>query len=432
MRQSLLTCARSRGELATVRKHRSNWVADYRDQYGKRHRERPEGRFENMALQRVAAQALLARRLEEIDRLSYQPKSERLTFDQACDQYLASRVNVRPSTARSYRQLIDAYLRPYFGKRRLHQVSPTDVEAFRTALTQGYPPPIAEAFAARRMAANPRLSHARAKSRLSNEKPGIRTINKCLTLLVMLFNYAARHRWVEFNPAEHVEKVRGPRICDATPMDSNVLAPAEVKRFLDAADSGRRDREGKLITNNYRLVFELAVLTGMRQGEILGAQWGDIDWNSSQLLVRRSWKEGAFHDPKTRSSQRRIDLPSTLLRSLREWRLACPKGEHDLIVPNLDGNPMSHANLLQRGFYPALRRAGLRKIRFHDLRHTFASLMIANGEDIVRVSRMLGHASPNVTLNVYSHMLPKEHYGSSDRLVELIHGQSPRPVTQCA
>jgi integrase len=83
---------------------------------------------------------------------------------------------------------------------------------------------------------------------------------------------------------------------------------------------------------------------------------------------------------------------------------------------------MSHTNLLQRGFYPALRRAGLRKIRFHDLRHTFASLMISNGEDIVRVSRMMGHANASITLNIYSHLVPKERDGSGDRLASLVFG----------
>jgi integrase len=67
------------------------------------------------------------------------------------------------------------------------------------------------------------------------------------------------------------------------------------------------------------------------------------------------------------------------------------------------------------------------QIRFHDLRHTFASLMIANGKDIVRVSRMLGHASPTITLKVYSHMLPKQHYGSSKRLVDMVFGGANEP-----
>ena len=91
-----------------------------------------------------------------------------------------------------------------------------------------------------------------------------------------------------------------------------------------------------------------------------------------------------------------------------------------LVFPNLAGNLMSNTNLLQRGFYPALRRAGLRKIRFHDLRHTYAPLLIASGEDIVRVSRLLGHSSPTVTLNVYAHMLPTEHYQAAERLADLV------------
>lgn len=167
----------------------------------------------------------------------------------------------------------------------------------------------------------------------------------------------------------------------------------------------------------------------MRSGELRGLQWTDIDWNSRQIHVRRSWKEGAYHQPKTQASLRRIDLPEFLITELREWRLACPNGEDDLIFPNLAGRPMSSTNLLQRGFYPALRRAGLRKIRFHDLRHTFASLLIASGEDIVRVSRLLGHASPTITLNVYSHMLPKEHYGGADRLADLVLGPDNRQAS---
>ena len=93
-----------------------------------------------------------------------------------------------------------------------------------------------------------------------------------------------------------------------------------------------------------------------------------------------------------------------------------------IIFPNLDGQPMNYGNLMQRGFHPALKRAGIRRIRFHDLRHTFASLLISNGEDIVRVSRLMGHANASFTLNVYSHMLPREHDPGGDRLASLVFG----------
>lgn len=406
--------------MATVRKFKGNWVADYRDQWGKRHREKPDGTFENKALQQKAAQTLLARRLGEVERSAFVPANAKPTFSEVCAEYLTSKVNIRSTTRRSYSSIVELYLIPYFGDRKIHQIATADIERFRNALSNCLPAPIAEAFVARQLNARPGLTAARAKQRMGRLKPGIRTINKALTLLVMVFNYAAKHRWVDYNPAEFVEKIRPPVDENGQSTDLNILTPDEVRLLLEAADEPRRGQDGVMISNNYRLLLKCAVFTGMRQGEILGLQWGDIDWNSQQLHVRRAWKEGAFHQPKTTNSLRRIDLPSTLLVELREWRLACPRGKHDLVFPNLQGNPMSHANLLQRGFCPALRRAGLRKIRFHDLRHTFASLLIANGEDVVRVSRLLGHASPTITLNVYSHMLPKEHYGSADRLADIV------------
>src|SRR5260370_14360271 len=170
-------------------------------------------------------------------------------------------------------------------------------------------------------------------------------------------------------------------------------------------------------------MISFAVCSGCRVGEILGAAWNHIDWKSGQFHVRRAFREGQFQEPKTRTSYRRLTLPTFLLKELKVWRLACPNSPHDLVFPNLDGQPMSHANLLQRGFYPALKRAGLRRIRFHDLRHTYASLMIRNGEDIVVVSRLLGHANASFTFNVYCHMLPRKRNPISDRLASLVFGK---------
>lgn len=402
--------------MAAVRKYRGRWVADFRDQHGARRIEVPAGSFENAAQERLAAQALLTKRLAEVARGQHQPASLRPTFSEVCDRYVEAKVNLRPSTLRSYRGLIEMYLRPYFGKWKVQTITPADVERFRFELAQGAPGPVGAAFVQRTLAANPKLSQARAKRLASRTKPGVRTINKALTLLTMIFNYAARHRWVDYNAAEHVERLRDTRPLDERAIDGNILTPEEIRKLIDATEEGC-----------YRGIIQVAIFTGMRQGEILGLQWGDVDWNSRQIHVRRAWKEGAFTEPKTRNSVRRVDLPEFLVTEHKKWRLRCPKGELDLVFPNGAGNPESHSNLLARGFYPALRRAGLRKIRFHDLRHTFASLMLANGEDIVRVSRLLGHASPTITLNVYSHLLPREHYGSTDRLAQLVYGQPAAP-----
>lgn len=402
--------------MAKVVKRGRHWVADFKDETGKLYRLRPAGPFENSALEKIAAQELLTKRIGEIHNHKFVPPAARKDFSTLADDWLRSKVNVRAKTARGYRSVVDAYLRPYFGAAKIEEITTAAIERFRSELRVARPKVIADAAAGR--STNPGMAAARAKSHA--RKPGPRTVNKVLTVMVMIFNYAKKHEWVERNPAEFVEKVKSRD--GNSPVDQNILSPAEVARLIDAAAGPRRDAKGNLISNNYRLLIELAVWTGMRQGEVLGAQWGDIDWNTSQLYVRRAWTDGRFNEPKTPTSIRRVDLPKPLLNELRAWKLACPKGGDDLIVSNLDGRPMSHANLLQRGFYPALRRAGLRKIRFHDLRHTFASLQLARGADVVRVSRMLGHASPAITLNVYSHMLPKEHYGDADALYELVRG----------
>ena len=145
----------------------------------------------------------------------------------------------------------------------------------------------------------------------------------------------------------------------------DVLTPAEVAALREAATPASY-RSGELITNNYRLLISFAAFTGCRVGEILGAAWSHIDWETGQFHIRRTFKEGRFQEPKTRTSYRRLSLPAFLLKELKVWRLACPNSPYDLIFPNLDGKPMSHSNLMTRGFHPALKRAGIRRVRFHE------------------------------------------------------------------
>lgn len=123
--------------------------------------------------------------------------------------------------------------------------------------------------------------------------------------------------------------------------DENILTPDEVRRVVAASE------------DHHRLLIQAAAFTGMRQGELLGLRWRDIDWSSRQIHVRRAWKDGAFTQPKTRNSQHRVDVPDFLLHEPKKWRLRCPKGELDMVFSNGAGNPETPANVLQCGFYPA-------------------------------------------------------------------------------
>jgi integrase len=109
-------------------------------------------------------------------------------------------------------------------------------------------------------------------------------------------------------------------------------------------------------------------------------------WNSNTLYVRRVWRAKAFYEPETLTSRRLIELPPSLISELKVWHLACAKGEHDLIFPSASGKPEDAPKVLHCSLCPALRRAGLRKIRFHDLRHSAAGLLLSQGVDVVSVS----------------------------------------------
>jgi integrase len=133
----------------------------------------------------------------------------------------------------------------------------------------------------------------------------------------------------------------------------------------------------------------VAIQTGARQGEILGLKWSDFDWESKQVHIQRSFSKGEMFTTKTKGSIRKIDLGPSLIRELKKWKIACPANDQDLVFPNENGNPMNYTNMVNRHFFTALVDAKIAKklqngkiegrIRFHDLRHTYASLMIELG-----------------------------------------------------
>jgi hypothetical protein len=179
--------------MATVRFDRGHWVADYYDTNRRRRIERPKGHFEKATEELQAAQALLADRVAEVaDGLVHEGLG---TFEDAATRWLKSKVGIRPSTRRSYQQLLSCYLIPYFSNRTLRLIQVTDIERFRTELSAGIPDSIKQALVARLLKAKPGLAEARAKQRASEVKLSSRSINKALTVLSMVFNYAMRNQW---------------------------------------------------------------------------------------------------------------------------------------------------------------------------------------------------------------------------------------------
>ena len=164
----------------------------------------------------------------------------------------------------------------------------------------------------------------------------------------------------------------------------------------------------------YPLLFT-AIFTGMRKGEILALTWDSINWITQKITVDKNYTHGGLGTPKS-SKIRVIDMSNELAKVLKEWRLACPHSELNLVFPNSNGNYQSTDNLAKRRFLPALNRAGIDKIRFHDLRHTYASLLLANGAPMKYVQHQLGHSSITMTMDLYTHLLPEV----NDKCVNLL------------
>jgi len=184
------------------------------------------------------------------------------------------------------------------------------------------------------------------------------------------------------------------------------LTPQEVARLLGVAKD----------TAYYPIIYA-AVNTGWRQAELLGLRWRDLDLDLASLSVSQVLykRRGIcqFKEPKSEHSRRRLDISPSLALFLREYKvgrevehllLGKPLCEDDLVFSNFDGTPMDPGTLTHT-FARIARKAGLPDTRFHDLRHTFASLMLLAGIHPKIVSEMLGHSSVVFTLDVYSHVI---------------------------
>jgi integrase len=201
--------------------------------------------------------------------------------------------------------------------------------------------------------------------------------------------------------------VKAPR---PAPEEMRPLSEAEARAFLEAA--------GK-VEDRFEALYVLAITTGLRRGELLGLRWDDADLERGTLRVGRALvREGGRHElgeTKTRRGRRRVNLtPRTVAalkahrkRQLEErMRFSDLYQDRGLIFATRVGTPLNPENLVKRSFKPLLAKAGLPEIRFHDLRHTCATLLLSRSVHPKIVQELLGHATIAMTLDTYSHYLP--------------------------
>jgi integrase len=296
-----------------------------------------------------------------------------LTVGEYLDSWLSDSVRgtVRSSTFERHEGIIRLHIKPSLGRVWLKKLTPAHVRGLhREKLDAGLAPA---------------------------------TVGKIHSTLHKALSQAVSDGIVPRNAAD----VKAPR---PTPEEMRPLSETEVRAFLDVArESGDR----------FEALYVLAITTGLRRGELLGLRWDDVSMERSTLRVGRALvREGGRHtlgETKTRRGRRQINLTPRTVSTLKahhkkqqeeKIKLTGLYKDHGLIFATRVGTPINPENLVNRSFKPLLERASLPEIRFHDLRHTCATLLLGRGVHPKLVQELLGHATIAMTLDTYSHYMP--------------------------
>ncbi len=350
-------------------------------------------KWEKAGTTRDDAEALLAEKLKSVHEGSYRDLKE-ITFAAFADKWLTDYVeasNLKRSTWQGYESHIRVHFKPAFGALPLRAIT--------KEMIQGY---IASTLAA-------------------GAKP--KSVKNHLVILKEMLAYAVEWGYLAKNPTT---KVKAPRV-EREEMD--VLTPEEIRHLLSARD--KKDGE-PAIRPGWYVPIKLAIFSGLRQGEQFALRVGDLDLHAGQVHVCRTlswdWKrhaQGAVRwritSPKTKAGTRNVDLPPDLLEDLRRYVAGLPDQDPDrLLFATSAGTPLDPKNVVDRVFNRALTRAEMRHLRWHDLRHTYASLQLAAGANIKYLSQQMGHASVQITLDRYSHLLQDSHPAQAVKLSALV------------
>lgn len=364
-----------KGAPGVYRSSSGRYEINYRDSDGRLRWQTVPGSFEDAK----AARAAVVGRVRKGERVA--PTKQR--FAEYASAWLDAQQNIRPRTREVYEGAIRLHLNPVLGRLKLTEI---DEEAILRVIS--------------RMQRNGRKAW---------------TVRSVLTPLGRILGHAARQGIIGSNPMHRLERGERPKVERG---ELRILSREEIGKLLDATPA------------RYRPILATAVMTGMRVGELLGLTWADVDFAAGVIRVRRQAdRKGQLVEPKTPQAKREIVLAPALAKVLREHRMASRfKADSDLVFPSSTGRALGARNLTRRGLDKALERAGLGKIRFHDLRHTYASLLIAEGLNVVFVSRQMGHSNSHVTLTTYAHLWDAaEHASKASAALDAVYAAAGAP-----
>lgn len=336
------------------------------------------------------AQALLNQKLAEIDKGKYVRKTK-ISLREYIENWLKDvvRVRVREATFESYKYHLEHYVLDQIGGRFICDLTGLQLQRFTNDMTEKYSP---------------------------------RTVRYVFTIIKNALSKAVEMRLISTNPCEFVELPKQTR------RSIKVFTPDEARRFLEAASSNSRG-----------IIFEFALLTGARPEEYLAIRWSDLDLVRGNVTFQRTiyWKKGGgwvlIDATKTDLSRRTLPLPRVLVSRLKNHRKRQAENilaigheyeRNDLVFANEFGRPLHYGNITKRNFQPILKSAGLGHHRLYSLRHSCATLLLAQGENIKVIQERLGHADVVLTLSTYSHVLDGMQAQASAKLSELLYAEA--------
>jgi integrase len=387
----------------SIRKRGQTWtvVVDVgRDPTTRKRRQTSRGGFKT----RKDAARWLTQTLGQVDQGGYVTPTRELTGEYLVEWLAAVRSSLRPSTWESYERLVRRHLIPRIGHVYLHQLGPRPpVGAVRRPAHRRPPRRNRRPVGPHRPlpARDPVQGAVRrdGRGRLPRNVAGLKTVRE--------------------------------RLPKATGHDMTTWTAAQLTSFLQGLRGDRLE-----------VPILLGATTGMRRGEVLGLRWSDLDLDAGRLAVRQTLTAPRdpdtgqhvpiFGEPKTRRGKRSVPLPAQTVAALRGHRKAQAVErlqvgpdytDHGLVFAEPDGGPV-HPDRFRVRFEHRVTRSGLPRIRFHDLRHTYATLALQAGVHAKVVSEILGHANIGITLDTYSHAIPAMQESAAETVAALVFGGS--------
>ena len=282
---------------------------------------------------------------------------------------LYAKPNVRPATADRYHLIIETYTIPRIGKIKLKKLTSRDLQKLYKDL----------------------MEHGRVQKRSGKGNPGLSstTVRSVHLTLHCAFERAVKERLIPRNPTDDCIAPKVQKV------EMKTLLPEHLKSYLDAANA-----------RDVLPMFYLELVSGLRKGELVALLWSDLDTEHktisvSKQYVRNPSGEVMLSRPKTETSVRQVSIPQDAVDLLIQEHSKHPDNQY--MFPSPVTGEMYHPDSVVKLHEKILKNAGLEHIRFHDLRHTFATLALQNGVDVKTVSSMLGHYDAGFTLRTYTH-----------------------------